>query len=128
MASETTTPNIGLQVAAFNQPNWQVPTNFNWNLLDLIFAGLVTVPALSVESFTINDIGTTLAATFINESPAGLFPGNVYTLSYPPTLLLAFCYNGQILRRGVDYAISGGVVTLTFSTVLGDTVYALYFR
>jgi len=39
MASETTTPNIGLQVPSYNQGNWQVPTNYNWNLIDLIFGG-----------------------------------------------------------------------------------------
>jgi len=128
MASETTTPNIGLQIAAFNQPNWQVPTNYNWNLLDLIFGGLITVPALSVESFTIADIGTVLANSFVNEAPAGSFPGNVYTLSYVPTLLLAFCWNGDVQRRGIDYTILGAVVTLNFATSLGDNVYALYFR
>lgn len=128
MASETTTPNVGLQVPSYNQPNWQVPTNFNWNLLDLIFGGSVTIPALSVESFTIANIGATLAAAFVNESPAGTFPGNVYTLSYTPTLLLAFCYNGQVLRRGVDYAVAGSVITMTSATGSGDFVYALYFR
>jgi len=128
MASETTTPNIGLQIPAYNQANWQVPTNYNWNLLDLIFGGSVTIPALSVTSFTIADIGSVLANSFTNESPAGSFPGNIYTLSYTPTLLLGFFYNGMILRKGVDYTLVTNVVTLAFTTSLGDSVYALYFR
>ena len=128
MASETETPNIGLQVPAFNQPNWQVPLNYNLNLLDLIFGGLVTVPALSVTNFTIGNVGALLATVFINEIPTGAVPGNTYTLSYAPALLLAFCYNGTVLRRGVDYTVAGATVTLTFSTTSGDSVYALYFR
>jgi hypothetical protein len=128
MPSETTTPNVGLQVPGFNQPNWQVATNYNWNLLDLIFGGEITIPALSVESFTITNISTMLAASFVNESPAGAFPGSAYTLSYAPSLLLAFCYNGQVQRLGLDYTIIGAVVTLTFSTSSGDSVYAIYFR
>jgi hypothetical protein len=128
MPSETVTPNVGLQVPAFNQPNWQVPTNYNWNLLDLIFGGSVTIPALSVASFTIANLGSVLAASFVNEAPSGAFPGNTYTLSYVPSLLLAFCYNGQVQRSGVDYSVTGAVVTLTFSTSLGDSVYAIYFR
>ena len=128
MPSETVTPNIGLQIPAFNQPNWQVALDYDLNLLDLIFGGEVTIPALSVESFTIANIGSVLAASFVNEAPAGTFPGNVYTLSYAPALLLAFCYNGQVQRFGIDYTIADAVVTLTFSTSLGDTVYAIYFR
>lgn len=128
MASETTTPNVGLQIPAYNQANWQVPTNYNWNLLDLIFGGAVTIPALSVTNFTIADIGSVLANSFMNESPGGAFPGNTYTLSYTPTLLLGFFYNGSILRRGVDYTLVTNVVTLTFTTNSGDSVYALYFR
>jgi hypothetical protein len=128
MPSETTTPNVGLQVPGFNQPNWQVPTNYNWNLLDLIFGGEVTIPALSVTSLISANIGSVLAASFVNEAPAGAFPGNTYTLSYVPSLLLAFCYNGQVQQLGVDYTITGAVVTLTFSTSLGDRVYAIYFQ
>lgn len=56
MAGETETPNIGLQVPAFNQANWQVPTNFNWNLLDQIFGGEITVPALNVTELTVGSI------------------------------------------------------------------------
>jgi hypothetical protein len=56
MPSETTTPNIGLQIAAYDQANWQVPTNFNWNLLDEIFGGEVEVPALWVGTLTAESI------------------------------------------------------------------------
>ena len=128
MASETTTPNIGLQVPAYNQPNWQVPTNYNWNILDLYLSGQLQIPALDVAVFTIGNIGATIAAVFVNESPSGTFPGNTYTLSYAPSLLIALCYNGSVQRRGVDYTLASNTVTLSFTTNLGDSVYAIYLR
>ena len=128
MASETTTPNIGLQIPAYNQPNWQVPIVYDLTLLDLIFGGGVTVPALSVTTLTIGNIGATLAAVFVNEVPSGTMPGTVFTLSYTPSLLLAFCYNGAIQRYGIDYTLATNVVTLNFTPNSGDTVYAIYLR
>lgn len=54
MAGETTTPNIGLQVPAFNQGNWQVPTNYDWALIDSIFGpDGPQVPALNVAELTV---------------------------------------------------------------------------
>jgi hypothetical protein len=128
MASETTTPNIGLQVPAYNQGNWQVPTNYNWNLLDLIFGGSVQVPALNVLNFTIGNIGAQLAAAFVAEQPAGVVPGTVYTLNNAPAIVLGVFYNSGLQRPGVDYTLVGAVITLNFVTQVGDVVYALYFK
>jgi hypothetical protein len=125
MAAETTTPNIGLQVPGFNQANWQVPTNFNWNLLDLIFGGNMQVPALSVGVLTAANLNFSILLA--QEVPAGAVPGTVYTLSQVPQVMVAFVYNGAVQRLNIDYTISGAVVTLNFSTVAGDTVYAIYF-
>lgn len=129
MASETSTPNIGLQIPAFNQSNWQVPTDYNWNLLDLIFGGEVTVPAISVETFTITNIGAQIAKSFIAEAPDGVIPGNAYTLTYTPSWFIAFFWNGVFQRPGIDYTMSGAVITMTTSaTTTGDNVYALYLK
>ena len=128
MAGETTTPNVGLQVPSYAQGNWQVPTNYNWNLLDLIFGGEVQIPALDVLDFTIGNIGSQLATVFVNEQPAGAVPGTVYTLNYTPALILGVFYNGLLQRPSVDYTTLGAVITLGFSTVIGDVVYALYFK
>jgi hypothetical protein len=129
MASETSTPNIGLQVPAFNQPNWQVPTNFNWNLLDQIFGGEVTVPALSVTDFIIANIGIQIAKSFVAEAPSGVIPGNAYTLTNTPTVLFGFFWNGVFQRPGIDYTITGSVLTFTSSaTSSGDNVYAVYMK
>lgn len=129
MASETSTPNIGLQIPAFNQPNWQVPTNFNWNLLDLIFGGQFTVPALSVANFIIANIGTQVSNSFVAEIPAGVIPGNAYTMTHVPTVLFGFYWNGIFQRPGIDYTLIGAVITMTTgATVGGDTVYAVYLK
>lgn len=129
MATETSTPNIGLQIPAYNQPNWQVPTDYNWNLLDLIFGGGVTVPAISVQNFTITNIGTQIAASLVTEVPAGVVPGNAYTLSYTPSMLIGFFWNGLFQRPTLDYTISGSTLTFTSaSTSTGDSVYAVYLK
>lgn len=129
MASETSTPNIGLQIPAFNQPNWQVPTDYNWNLLDLIFGGEVTVPALSVTNFIIANIGIQIANSFKVEVPAGVIPGNAYTLSFTPTVLFGFFWNGVFQRPNLDYTITGTLITMIGrSTSAGDNVYAVYLK
>ena len=127
MASETTTPNIGLQIPAFNQPNWQVPTNYNWNLLDLMLGGIIPFPALA--DFVITNIGTQIAAVAVQETPSGVIPGNVYTLSHVPSIILGFYWNGVFQRPTLDYTLIGAVVTLTSSaTSTGDAVYAVYLK
>jgi hypothetical protein len=98
MPSETITPNIGLQVPAFGQANWQVPTNFNWNTLDLIFGGEITVPALNVGVLMAGNIAGLLALSFVSESPAGAVPGTTYTCSKTVGFLLAVFINGVFNR------------------------------
>jgi hypothetical protein len=129
MPSETVTPNIGLQLAAFNQANWQVPTDYNWNLLDLIFGGEITVPALNVTTLTAGNAGNFVLPPATAETPTGAVPGTVYTLSHAPTpaVMLQFTVNGLLLRYGVDYVVTGNLVTLATPTNLGDKVYAAYF-
>ena len=129
MASETTTENVGLQVPAYNQANWQVPTNYNWNRLDLIFGGSITIPALHVVKLTADNAGDFTLPPAINETPTGDIPGTVYTLSHAPspTAMLQFTYGGSVLRQGIDYTLTSNIVTLSFTTNLGDTVYATYF-
>ncbi len=127
MASETTTPNVGFQIPGYNQPNWNVPIVYDLNLLDLIFGGEFTIPALSVTNFIIANIGIQVAKSFISEAPAGVIPGNVYTLSKAPTVLFGFYWNGVFQRPVVDYTLTGAVVTMTTqATSAGDNVWAVY--
>ena len=132
MGTPTVTPNIGLQIPAYNQGNWQVPTNYDWALLDSIFGGATTVPALSVttltvQNFTIANIAALLASACVQEAPAGAYPGTTYTLSKAPAVIIGLYYNGSFLVPTVSYTVSGGAITLNFSTNTGDTLYAVYF-
>lgn len=128
MGTPTVTPNIGLQVSAFAQANWQVPTNFNWNLIDNMCGGLVTIPSLVVETLTIGNLPTLVAGIQMQETPAGTVPGTVYTLSKSPTAMLSFYVNGVFQRPSIEYTVSGTTVTLATATASGDTVYATYFN
>lgn len=132
MASETTTPNVGLQIPGYNQANWQVPTNYNWNLLDQIFGGEVSVPAIDIGTIVISNIAALIAPSLVAEAPSGVVPGNAYTLSYAPVVMLGVFVNGVYQRPGVDYTVggsSGTLITLTTSTTLvTDTVFAVYLK
>ncbi len=129
MGAETTTPNIGLQVPAYDQGNWQVPTNYNWNLLDLIFGGAVTVPALTVTTLTAGNAGNFVLPPAAAETPSGAVPGTAYVLTYTPSppQMVQFTVNGLLQRYGVDFTITNNIVTLAASTSAGDLVYATYF-
>lgn len=127
MPSETTTPNIGLQVPAFNQSNWQVPLNYDLNLLDLMLGGVIPMPALA--NFIITSIGAQIAGVTVQETPTGVVPGNAYTLSFVPSLILGFYWNGVFQRPGIDYTVAGAVITMTNSaTATLDTVFAVYLK
>jgi len=129
MAGEVTTPNIGLQIPAYNQANWQVPINYDLNLLDLIFGpGGPQVPALNVAALTVANAGAALAPSFVEETPSGAVPGTTYTLSYAPSLLLGFYVNGVLQRAGIDFTRTLAVVTLASPTSGGQTVWAQYFK
>jgi hypothetical protein len=67
----TYTPNINLMVPSFGQQNWQVPTNYNWALLDKLLSGNANLPALNVTGtltapgLTTWNVGTNYAANVV---------------------------------------------------------------
>lgn len=133
MAGETTTPNIGLQVPGFDQANWQVPTNYNWALLDKIFGGEVEVPALFVDmltvgTFIIANFTAQFAAAFVSEVPAGTAPTTTYTCSFIPGVILAVYKNGVFQQPGLDYNMSGNQIVFVAATTTGDKVYVTYLH
>ncbi len=133
MAGETNTPNIGLQVPGFDQGNWQTPTNYNWNLLDLIFGGSIQVPALNVvtltaTNFELPSVIATIAGAFTPETPAGAVPGTVYTCTHIPVVMIGVYVNGLFQRPVLDYALSGNQITLAGPTSSGDTIYVVYLH
>jgi len=127
MPSETTTPNVGLQVPFYGQGNWNVPLQYDLNLLDLIFGGEVAIPGLNVENLVIGNIAALFAAALHTETPAGTVPGNTFTLSYAPTALVGFYWNGVLLRPVLDYTVSGSTITTT-NTIESGWVYAVYLH
>ena len=133
MAGETTTPNIGLQVPGFNQANWQVPINYDLNLLDKIFGGEIEVPAffvdhLTVGTFIIANFTAQFAAAFKAEVPAGAAPTTTYTCSFIPGVVLAVYKNGVFQQPGLDYNMSGNQIVFVTATTLGDKVYVTYLH
>jgi hypothetical protein len=54
----------------------------------------------------------------------GAVPGTVYVC---PGLVIGVFYNGVLQRRSIDYTLSGAgtIITLNFSTEVGDNIYAL---
>lgn len=132
MATETTTPNVGLQIPAFNQANWQVPFNYNWSLLDQIFGGEIPVPAINIGTIVISNIAAMIAPSLVAETPAGVMPGNAYTLSFVPVVILGVFVNGIYQRPGLDYTVGGSTGTLitlsTATTLVTDTVFVVYLK
>lgn len=53
---------------------------------------------------------------------AGAFPGTIYVAPKSP---IAVTYNGTFQRPFIDYTPVGTFIILNFSTVLGDSIYAL---
>lgn len=133
MANVTLTPNIGLQVPGFDQGNWQVPFNYDLNLLDLIFGGALVVPALNVTTlsatnFTLPSVIATIASSFTAEIPAGAVPGTVYTCSHIPIVVLAVFRNGLYQDPATSWTLSGNQITLAQATVLKDKINVIYLH
>lgn len=126
MGNVTLTPNIGLQVPAVNQANWEVPLNYDLNLLDAILGGTIPFPLPYAAAI----VGA-LSGLFVTEQ-ATESGSNTFTLSNTPLLILAVLYNGTTLvppGGGANgYTLSGQTITLGFSTMPGDVVYAVYFK
>jgi hypothetical protein len=129
MPSEYTTPNIGLQVPFYGQGNWNVPIQYDLNLLDLICGGAVRVPAMHIGVLTADNISGVYLPPSIAETPSGAVPGSVYTLSHTPNpvAMLSFQVNGRILRVNIDCTVLGNIVTLNNPTPNEAIVYAQYF-
>lgn len=68
--------------------------------------------------------------TPFQEVPAGLVNGSnvIFTLSHTPSASAAvdFYIDGLILTQGVDYTISGAVLTATSAPLPAQVPYAVY--
>jgi hypothetical protein len=62
-------------------------------------------------------------STLAYRACSGAIPGTNYLA---PGNVIAAVYNGVFLRPGIDYTVTTGVnIALSFTTQIGDTVYAL---
>lgn len=74
-AQTTVTPNINFQLPYYQQTNWQVPINFDFNVLDMLLGGSVTLPAGATPSITQDttwitaNTGATTITNFVNGFP-----------------------------------------------------------
>jgi hypothetical protein len=122
MGSPTLTPNIGLQIPGFNTPNWNVPFNYNWQLIDSILGGESSAPGV----ITVGNLIATLASLFVSEQCAGAQPGLIFTTTKPPAIMLGLFWNGVLQRPSADYSIAGNTITTNFEVNFGDSLYAVY--
>jgi hypothetical protein len=135
MASETVTPNVGLQIPGYGQFNWQVPIQYDLGLLDLIFGGSFTIPGLSVTNltvgnFTVSNFVALLANAYIAEAPAGTAPTSAYITSHVPLIVLGVYKNGVFQTPGpaADYQLVVNSINFNTPTVVGDQIYVTYFH
>ena len=61
-----TTPNVGLEVPSSGSTNWNLPLNFNFNLLDQILGGTIQVPGLGLQLKPLFGIGIPSTACTVN--------------------------------------------------------------
>jgi len=134
MPSETSTPNIGLQVPAFDQANWQVPLNYDLNLLDEIMGGEVQIPAISVVTLTaVNFNLPSVIATIAGASTTDVFTGTataVFTCTHIPVVIFGVYLNGSFQAPGAsyDYTVSGNQVTFSAAVASTDIVCVVYLH
>jgi len=132
--SITKTPNVGLQIPDFNTPNWQVPMNFNLNLLDQILSGnqpLTGFIIVEAVGFT-PDIAEPTDAGLSRLAPGKIAVGNGTDGDASGTLQAAkFIGSGELLTKTLLVRLNGTdvaqVAKLNFSggmqaSLSGDVV------
>ena len=120
MAQVTVTPNVGLQVPYYNQPNWQVVIQYDLNKLDLLLSGNLPIPNLLI---------TNLAGVFM-PIPGCTTLGTVYS-PYSNTCVPNGSVSQLIAGTNITLSPSSGVGAVTisaastsstpFSSVTGST-------
>lgn len=65
-AQTVTTPNIGLQIPAAGSTNWNLPLNYNFNLLDQILGGTIQVPGLGLALKPVFQEGSPIISCTVN--------------------------------------------------------------
>lgn len=104
------TPNVGLEIPIGGAPNWNIPLNFNFTLIDQLLGGTLQSPGLGLE----------LKPLFGSGPPTVVCTENNQGQSYYDTSTIPFnsytCNNGQWSNTG-----SGGVILPTNAIVFSST-------
>lgn len=88
-SAQTITPNVSFQLPAYQQTNWQVPINYNFNVLDVLIGGYRNLPTGKTPTIGTNPTSTnwvtanTMATTITNF--VGGFPGQTIRIICPST-------------------------------------------
>ena len=115
-AQMTTTPNLGLQLPAYQQTNWQVPLNYNMNLLDLTIAGTLTLPTGVAPAIT-------TAPTWITANTSPTTITNI-TPAYPGQAIKLVCGISDTfttINTGTNFVLGGTWSCASVQTVLALT-------
>lgn len=121
-AQVTLTPNVQLQIPAYQQTNWQVPLNFDLTLMDTALGGTPTLPPASLTP-TIS-----VAPNWITANTASTIITNF--IGFPGQTIRLFCGAGdtftQVSATSANVKLStgtnwscGSFSTLTLTNVNG---------
>jgi hypothetical protein len=118
-AAQTVTPNIGLQVPAYNQTNWQVPITYDLNKIDLLLSGNALAPSINVGSVKCNgSLGTSGQILSTTGSACQWINGGSFS-GYPG--VTTYDANGLSIAGGV---VAGSTMQSVGYLSLGGTVFA----
>jgi hypothetical protein len=104
------TPNVGLEIPSGGSQNWNIPLNYNFNLIDQLLGGTLQSAGLGLQLKPLFGVGTpSVACTPTNQ-------GQEYYDTTSAPFNEYVCNNGQFIQSG-----SGGVILPTSSIVFAIT-------
>lgn len=116
-----TTPNIHLNLPSYNNPNWNVPVNSNFSMLDYFLSGNSTIPGLSISGpltlGTLSNGCLTVTAGLVSStgSSCGSGGGGGGGVTSINGSTGAFTFNGAgVSCSGTTCAFTGGGSSTTF--------------
>lgn len=120
-AQSTLTPNVSFQIPAYQQVNWQVPINFNFNILDQILGGYLTLQTgpTPVISHTSNWVTANTTPTTITNFVGG-FSGQTIRLFCPSgDTFTTVSSSSATISLQQPFTCNSGVISLTL-TLIGN--------
>jgi hypothetical protein len=136
-AQSTLTPNLSLQIPAYQSTNWQVPLNFNWNLLDTILGGTQTLPtgATPMVGNSPNFLTANTSSTSITNFLGG-FPGQTIRIICGTGDTFTAISNSATIKLAATWSCaSNSALTLTYANGVwtetarsGGAAQSLYYQ